>query len=168
MAFTKNNSYIKYIILFTFVFISGCEHYIGVVKGEIELKELQTRKFTASYDVVFSATMAYLMSSGNNIIRQADKETGYISSQGPEFNTASIASLFFTPIWKTPGNSSRIITTAYIERLSPSITSLRLQFKHQCDGGCPSESYINFNKPETFQLIFEKVEKQVYLKQQKL
>jgi|LWDU01.1.fsa_nt_gi hypothetical protein len=167
MIFIKNNLYIKYIVLFAFIFISGCQQNPIIVKSEIELNELQTRKFTAPYDIVFSATMAYLM-SGDNIIKQADKDTGYILSQGPEFRTSSIVGLIFTPLWETPGKPSRIMITAYIERLSPSTVSLRMKFKHQCDGGCPSESYMKFNRPEFYKVVFEKIEKQIYLKQEKI
>ena len=127
----------------------------------LEIQNLQTRKFSASYNTTFASTISVFQDLGYTVTN-ANKDTGLISAQSASKN--SVAYLVLT------GDSLNVQTaaTAFIERVKgKSVIRLNFVRRNRTSSvfGQSTADDIPILDAVIYQNAFEKIENAIFLRQ---
>ncbi|HKT84949.1 MAG TPA: hypothetical protein VJQ77_02555 [Novosphingobium sp.] len=129
----------------------------------LQLQQIQSHDIEADKSVVFSSVMSVLQDAGYRI-QAADLETGLITGLG-----SSQGKLTYNLFWGFGKSKKTPFVSAYIEKIGPSVTRIRLNFVM-----AKVKSNLYSSQPQDEEPIidaavykdaFEKVDQAVFLRQ---
>ncbi|MGQ4807620.1 hypothetical protein NKDENANG_00975 [Candidatus Entotheonellaceae bacterium PAL068K] len=151
----------KFIAIFLVIFVTGCVTPTAPTLTPLEIQSLQTREYEETKEVVFPSVLSVFQDLGY-IIKTADKDTGFITSESPTKGSTK-----FIPFVGIINVANQTAATAFIEPIGQ-ITKVRLNLVVKKSS---SSAYGQSSKQDTpildaevYQNAFEKIESAIFIR----
>ena len=139
---------------FLLVLMAGCA--TAPQMTSLELQAIQKRQFDVKKQIVFASAMSVFQDLGYTI-KSAEIQTGLIQAQSPTKNFVFFGS-----------HMSNVEATAFVEELSATKTSIRLNFVQVSESssgyGMKSKSDQAIVDPKVYENAFTKIQEAIFIR----